>query len=75
MEVVREPEEIQMSYYDHATALAFKLGKWSEPKPLRNFELEALARAQDLSAPPVNKPPLLERYRSIFRPQKPPHSQ
>ena len=31
-----------MSYYDHATAMAFKLDRWGEERSLRHYELEAL---------------------------------
>jgi hypothetical protein len=30
-----------MTYYDHATYMAFKLDKWAEERTLRNYELEA----------------------------------
>jgi len=33
-----------MTYYDHATAIAYKLDRWSEERAPRNYELERIAR-------------------------------
>jgi len=33
-----------MTYYDHATAMAYKLDAWSDERTPRNFELELLDR-------------------------------
>lgn len=30
-----------MSYYDHATAIAFRIDIWAEKQPLKNYEQEA----------------------------------
>lgn len=38
-----------MTHYDHATAMAFELDRWSKQRPLRNFEREAMIRAQSQS--------------------------
>ena len=32
-----------MTHYDHATAMAYKLDRWSEEPDPRNYELERLA--------------------------------
>ncbi len=31
-----------MTYYDHATYMAFKLDRWAEERTLRNYEVEAM---------------------------------
>jgi len=35
-----------MTYYDHATAMAFELDRWSTGRIPRSLEREAIARAQ-----------------------------
>lgn len=50
-----------MTYYDHATAMAFKLGRWEEERAARNFELEALASEQRLSQVSVKKKSIIMR--------------
>ena len=31
-----------MTYYDHATYMAFKLDRWAKERTLRNYEVEAM---------------------------------
>jgi len=39
-----------MTHYDHATAMAFELDRWSKGRIPRNFEREAIIRAQSRSS-------------------------
>lgn len=56
-----------MSYYDHATAMAFKLDRWADERILRNFELEALACEQRASRLVAKKQSFFSRCLSGFR--------
>lgn len=57
-----------MSYYDHATAMVLKLDRWSEEKPLRNYEYEALACNRLIATSPVeNRLFLSRRIRELIR--------
>lgn len=50
-----------MTYYEHATAMSFKLDRWSEDRPLKNYELEALACQRRSNAISLKKPSALKR--------------
>lgn len=56
-----------MTYYENATAMAFKLDRWSEERPLRNFELEALECEERTSALFLKKPSIFMRCISVLR--------
>lgn len=56
-----------MTHYDHATAIAFKLGYWSEDPILRNYEIEALVGKQRLENHVARKPNLLKRCHASLR--------
>lgn len=56
-----------MTYYDHATAMAFKLDRWREERPLGNVELEVLACAQRSSDDGQKKQSLYRRCVSVFQ--------
>lgn len=56
-----------MTYYDHATAMAFKLDRWSDERILRNYEREAQACEQFASANSVKELSLFSRCISVFR--------
>lgn len=56
-----------MSYYDHATAMALKLDRWGDDRPLRNYEREALACAQRKSTKKAKKKTMLQRCLMVFR--------
>lgn len=49
-----------MTYYDHATAIACKLDRWSEERWPQSFERELIARDRRSS-------PLFAQKRTIFR--------
>lgn len=55
-----------MTYYDHATAMAFKLDRWSDERILRNYEREALACEELTSANSAKKRSLFRRCISVF---------
>lgn len=59
-----------MTYYDHATAMAYKLDQWSEERSLRNYELEALACEQCRSEFWTKKQSLYRAFVSVFRSRK-----
>ncbi len=45
-----------MSYYDHATSMVLKLGRWGEAPTPSNYEKELLACAErDRSKPVINQ--------------------
>lgn len=56
-----------MTYYDHATAMTFKLDRWREERVPRNYELEAVASEQGILAAVEKKPSMLRRCVSVFR--------
>lgn len=56
-----------MSYYDHATAMAFKLDRWADERILRNFELEALDCEQRALGLVAKKQSFFSRCMSVFR--------
>jgi len=69
-----------MTYYDHATAMAFELDRWSKEQIPRSFEREANAREQRQSdrfaqesiaseqySPDPNKPSLFIRFAALLR--------
>ena len=57
-----------MSYYDHATAMAFKLDRWGEERPLRNYELEALRfNFQEVDTPVLEQTSLLSFKTALRR--------
>lgn len=56
-----------MSYYDHATAMAYKLGQWREERAPRNFELEALACEKRAAVTATKKQSLLQRGLALLR--------
>jgi len=60
-----------MTYYDHATAMAFKLGNWEQARVVRNFELEALACEQRMTSvesalKEIEKKTVFAHLKSIF---------
>ena len=55
-----------MTHYDHATAMFFKLDRWSKDRPLKNYELEALACQQRTTAEPANEQSLFKRCLLVF---------
>lgn len=56
-----------MSYYDHATAMAFKLDRWGEERPLRHYELEALrCNRPEVDAPVLEQASLLS-FKTVLR--------
>lgn len=56
-----------MSYYDHATAMAYKLGQWREERTPRNFELEALACEERAAVTATKKQSLCQRGLALLR--------
>jgi hypothetical protein len=68
--ILLETGGYQMTYYEHATAMAFKLDRWAEGRKLRNFELEAQAAELRTSAIFVKKPSILRSCISAFRDRK-----
>ena len=55
-----------MTHYDHATAMTFKLGRWSEDRPLKNYELEAIALQQRTTVKRVNKQSFFKRCSTVL---------
>lgn len=55
-----------MTHYDHATAMAFKLDRWSDDRSLKNYELEALACQQCTTVEWAKSPSLYKRCLSAF---------
>ena len=41
-----------MTHYEHAVEISLKLGRWSNPKPLKNWEQEREDALQNSSGPP-----------------------
>ena len=57
-----------MSYYDHATAMAFKLDRWGEERPLRHYELEALrCNCPEVDTPVLEQASLLSFKAALMR--------
>ena len=44
-----------MCYYDHATAITFKLNHWKQDRQLKNYELEAELSCQKPGAVPPSR--------------------
>lgn len=57
-----------MTYYDNATAIAFKVGRWEDKRVLRNFELEALASERRSSARSITNESMTKRWLRYIRP-------
>ena len=55
-----------MTHYDHAVAMSLKLDRWSEDRPLKNYELEAIAFQERAIAKMENKQSLMKRYSTGF---------
>lgn len=56
-----------MTYYDHATAMAFKLDRWGEEQKPRNYELEILASEQHAVASAHKKLTFFQRCLAAFK--------
>ena len=50
-----------MSYYDHATAMAYQLKPWDKERVLRNYEVEALASEQRMLEGHFERPSFYRR--------------
>ncbi len=56
-----------MSYYDQATAMAFKVGQWQKERELRSFEIEEQDCKQRASVSAEKKPSNFTRLFVFFR--------
>jgi len=56
-----------MTHYDHATAMAYKLDRWSETRAPRNYELEIQAHENRAPLLAMKKPPVPRRCLGFFK--------
>ena len=56
-----------MSYYDHITAITFKLGAWAEDPVPKKYELERLQAEVRIMSHPTKKPSIFRRCLRVIR--------